>query len=159
GCDEFIGSEHAGDRGQPGPIRRDVGPGRHGDVRLRRELGSDHSGDKATHPGAADHQPGRGGRSGRPGRRDGDQRGRAVNAVRAARHAPEHATEPHFARLVDVVDIRTFGTLGTPEWTSGWVFLRVVHDRVPTRAFVLVRFARWPPAKLSHSPGVVWHVD
>ncbi len=32
------GSKHAGDRGHRGPIRRNVGPGRRSDVRLRRLL-------------------------------------------------------------------------------------------------------------------------
>ncbi len=39
---------------------------------LRRDLGSDHSGGKATRPGAADDQPGRAGSAGCPGWRDLD---------------------------------------------------------------------------------------
>ena len=42
GRDELLRSEHAGDRGQLGPLLRNVGPGRRGDVRLCREFGGSH---------------------------------------------------------------------------------------------------------------------
>ena len=53
--DERPRSEHPGDRGNRGALRRDVGPGRHRDVRLRRRLGNGITSDPVHHP-AADHQ-------------------------------------------------------------------------------------------------------
>ena len=47
-----------------GPIRRNVGPGRRGDVRLCRDFGGNHREGDAVHRGAADHQHGRVGRAG-----------------------------------------------------------------------------------------------
>ena len=37
--DQLPGAEHAGDHGHRGRVQRDVGPGRHRDVHLRRQLG------------------------------------------------------------------------------------------------------------------------
>ncbi len=65
GRDELLGHQHAGDRRQRGPVRRDVGPGRGHDVHLLGRLGGRHG------PAAADacvvyRKPGdRGGRDGR----------------------------------------------------------------------------------------------
>ncbi len=108
GRDEHSRSEHTGDRGHRGPLRRNVGPGRRGDVRLCRDFGGDHREGDAVHRGAADHQPGRGGRAGDrgcPGRRHVDWHGRAVHAVTAGLHGSNCATEPRVAQFVDVVDI------------------------------------------------------
>ena len=63
GGDELPGDEHTGDRGHRGAVRRDVGPGRRRDVRLRGFVGSR---DRAepVHLTTAEH---RSGRHGQPG--------------------------------------------------------------------------------------------
>ena len=104
-CDQLIRSEHAGDRGHRGPIRRNVGPGRRGDVRLCREFGGNHREGDAVHRGAADHQHGRVGRAGDrgcPDHRHVDWRGRAVNAVTADLHGSNRATESRVALILRV---------------------------------------------------------
>ena len=131
--DEPFRSEHTGDRGHRGPIRRDVGSGRRRDVRLCRELGGNHREGDAVHRCAADHQPGRVGRAGGrgcPGHRHVDWHRSAVNAVAAALLDSNDATEPRVAQFVVFVDI---GTFVNPEWASGWVFRRVVHDHDTAR--------------------------
>ncbi len=59
--DECPRAEHPGDRGNRGALRRDVGPGRRRDVRLRRRLGDGVTSDPVHHA-AANHQPERAGR-------------------------------------------------------------------------------------------------
>lgn len=56
--DELLRPEHCGDRGHRGTVRRDVGPGRRRDVRLRHRLSGCGPADTVL-PAAADHQPGR----------------------------------------------------------------------------------------------------
>ena len=115
--DQHFRPEHPGDRGYRGPIRRNVGPGRRGDVRLCRELGGRLDGD-AVHRGAADHQPGRVGRAGGrgcPGRRHVDWHGRAVDAVAAGLHGSHDATEPRVAQSSTSSTSSTSGLSGHPE--------------------------------------------
>ncbi len=86
------GPEHRGHRGGRGGVRRDVGPGCGGDVRLRRRVGGSHRAD-ALHRTAADHRIVRGGkaiRRSRAERRVGPP-GPAVDPDRRDAH---HAARP-----------------------------------------------------------------
>ena len=119
----FLGQNTAAIAANRGPIRRNVGPGRHGDVRLCREFGGNHRGGDAVHRGAADHQPGRVGRAGPRAQAAGTSVGTGVQSTlsQLISTVPTTLQSLRVARFVDVVDI---GTFGTPEWASGWVFLR-----------------------------------
>ena len=85
----FFGQNTPAIAANRGPIRRNVGPGRRGDVRLCRELGGNHRGGDAVHRGAGDHQPGRVGRAGRlNGAGTSANGGRAVSAVKLVSTLP-----------------------------------------------------------------------
>ncbi|PQM45090.1 hypothetical protein C1Y40_04759 [Mycobacterium talmoniae] len=73
GRHQFPWAKHPGDHGHRGALRRDVGPRRRRDVRLRRRLGHRHHVD-SIQPGTAKHQPRGGRRPGRRGRSGGQHR-------------------------------------------------------------------------------------
>src|SRR6202042_648039 len=89
-----------GDRDDRSPLRRDVGPRRRGDVRLRRILRSRIDID-AVRRTAGDHH-------GRPGSWHGD----AGDGVTAGDFGPRCATGAGLPCDVDVVRIRTSGAFG-----------------------------------------------
>ncbi len=95
--DQSVGAEHPGDRGHRSPLRRDVGPGRRRDVRLRRRLRRRGTGD-GVYPASGDrHLP-------RQLRR-GDHRERISADFGVT--ASIAATRP--AGLADIVGRATFG--------------------------------------------------
>ena len=93
GGDEPVRPEHAGDCGQRSAIRRDVGAGHRGDVRLRSFVGIRDNTD-TVHPTPTKHQPGRVGRPSAavtPGHRHlGRQR--AEQCRRFSKRSPRYPT-------------------------------------------------------------------
>ncbi len=92
--------EHPRDRDDRSPLRRDVGPRRRRDVRLRRILGSRIRIDAVPRT-AGDHHV-------RPGNWDGN----ISAAVAAGDFGPRSTARARLARAIDVVGIRTSGAFG-----------------------------------------------